>query len=67
MTVHSLGYGNQADVLRSRVAAAVAQEGRREYYDPYTAHGMGATDFAWPTLMLDMLEPDPGAAWSYLA
>jgi hypothetical protein len=62
-----LGYSEQADLLCSRVASAVTQEGLREYYDPYTAHGMGATDFAWSTLILDMLEPDPGAASSYLA
>ena len=62
-----LGYSEQADVLRSRVASAVAQEGLREYYDPYSARGMGAIDFAWSTLVLDMLEPDPGAASSYLA
>jgi hypothetical protein len=48
------------------VAEAVASAGLREYYHPYTGRGMGAVDFAWSTLVLELLEPDPLAASSYL-
>ena len=40
--------------------------GLREYHDPYTERGMGATNVACSTLTHDMLEPDPRAASSYL-
>jgi hypothetical protein len=54
-----VGYGSEADELARRVAAAVATSGVREYYDPRTATGMGARDFGWSTLLLEMIEPDP--------
>jgi hypothetical protein len=44
----------------------VAAHGLREYYNPFTGTGMGATDFAWSSLVLELLEPDPGAAHSHL-
>jgi hypothetical protein len=61
-----LGYAEQADALAARIGAAVAASGLREYYDPRTGRGMGATDFAWSTLILEMLEPDPRAQSAYL-
>ena len=61
-----LGYAAEAELLRTRVCAAVAAAGSREYYDPYTGHGMGAQEFAWSTLVLELLDPDPRAATSYL-
>ena len=60
-----LGYP-QADELAFRVAAAVEGEGLREYYDPITGAGMGARDFAWSTLVLELAQPDERAAASYL-
>ncbi len=54
-----LGYREQADTLAERLLAAVAREGLREYYDPFTGAGMGATRFAWSSLVLDLLEPEP--------
>ncbi len=36
------------------------------YYDPYTGRGMGATDFAWSSLIVELLDPDPRAAASFL-
>ena len=33
------------------------REGLREYYDPYTGEGLGARDFAWTSLILEMAEP----------
>ena len=51
-----LGYATQAAELGDRLAAAIAGAGLREYYDPFTGAGMGARDFAWSTLILEMLE-----------
>jgi hypothetical protein len=62
-----LGYAGQADELAERVAKAVETAGLREYYDPYTGEGMGATDFAWSTLVMELADPDPRAHRSYLA
>jgi Mannosylglycerate hydrolase MGH1-like glycoside hydrolase domain len=61
-----LGYQEQADELARRVIGAVLESGLREYYDPYTGRGMGAADFAWSALAIELIDPDPAAAWSYL-
>ena len=61
-----LGYREQAEELARRLAVTVAANGLREYYDPYTGAGMGATSFAWSTLVIELTEPDPRAADSYL-
>jgi hypothetical protein len=61
-----LGYDRPAATLVERVAAAMGPAGLREYYDPYSGRGMGAADFAWSSLVLDMLDPDPRVASSYL-
>jgi hypothetical protein len=59
-----LGYDEPAAQLGRRLGEAVATAGLREYYDPYTGAGMGAYDFGWSTLTLEMLEPDEPAARS---
>ena len=61
-----LGYEQPATELAGRLGAAVAGEGLREYYQPYTGRGMGAVAFGWSTLVLEMLEPAAVAAGSYL-
>ncbi len=61
-----LGYSAQARELAIRLGAAVAAAGLREYYEPYTGGGMGATNFSWSSLIVEMLEPDPRAARSHL-
>jgi hypothetical protein len=61
-----LGYQAQAQTLATSIAGAVAREGLREYYDPRNGGGLGAIDFAWSALVLEMIEPDAGAARSYL-
>jgi hypothetical protein len=48
------------------IAAAVAREGVREYYNPLTGQGLGAPDFAWTTLAVEMSDPDPAAIRSHL-
>ena len=57
-----LGYDQAAADLADRLGAAVAQAGLREYYDPYTGAEMGAQDFGWSSLVLELLEPDVDAA-----
>ncbi len=61
-----LGYRDEAAELGSRVAGAVAQAGLREYYDPYTGRGMGARNFSWSSLALELVSPDPRASSSHL-
>lgn len=59
-----LGYDEPADQLAERLAAAIAREGLREYYDPRSGSGMGAHDFAWSALVLEMLQGGREAARS---
>jgi len=54
-----LGYEPQAQQLSDRVIAAVAREGLREYYDPRDGTGMGARDFAWSALVVEVADPPP--------
>lgn len=61
-----LGYAEEAQTLTERLRTAVAAEGLREYYDPFEGRGMGATDFSWSSLIMELLDPDPRAAISYL-
>ena len=48
------GYDDLADTIVSRSLQAIEKSGFREYYHPYTAEGLGARDFGWTTLILDM-------------
>jgi hypothetical protein len=61
-----LGYAEPAADLARRLAGAIAVERLREYYNPFNGRGMGAIDFAWSALIMDMVEPDERAARSYL-
>ena len=61
-----LGYEAEARVLVQRLVPMVEREGLREYYDPRTGEGLGAREFAWSSLILEMADPDPAAARSYL-
>jgi hypothetical protein len=64
--VRRLGYAEAADELAARIGATVAHSGLREYYHPYTGAGMGALDFGWSSLVLELTDPDERAAASYL-
>ena len=61
-----LGYREQAEELAQSIARTVLAQGLREYYDPYSGRGMGAVDFAWSALAIELSEPDPRAARSYV-
>jgi hypothetical protein len=55
-----LGYAAEADTLARGLADAILREGLREYYDPFSGAGMGAREFGWSTLILEMMDGDPG-------
>ena len=61
-----LGYEQEAAAMVGALERTVLSQGLREYYDPHTGEGLGATEFAWSTLMLEMTDPDPAAPRSYL-
>jgi len=61
-----LGYDAEADQLGERLLAAVTRDVLHEYYEPFSGAGLGARDFAWSALALELAEPDPAAARSYL-
>jgi len=52
-----LGYERQAATLARGITETVAREGLREFYDPHAGRGMGAEDFAWSALALELLDP----------
>lgn len=52
-----LGEHELAADVAARVAAVWAREGFREYYEARTGQGMGARDFAWSTLLLELVDP----------
>jgi hypothetical protein len=61
-----LGYDEPAAELAARVSGAIAAQGLREYYDPHTGAGMGAVNFGWSSLAMELIEPDDRACSSYL-
>jgi hypothetical protein len=61
-----LGYEVPAQEMAAVLGRTVLREGLREYYHPYTGAGLGATDFAWTSLVLELADPSPDASRSYL-
>ncbi|WP_394834263.1 hypothetical protein LVJ94_47970 [Pendulispora rubella] len=49
------GYADVARTLALRTVDMVAKSGMREFYDPRDATGHGAKDFAWSSLVLDLM------------
>jgi glycogen debranching enzyme len=49
------GFDDVASELARRTVAMQARGGIREFYDPYTGEGYGATDFGWSCLSLDLI------------
>jgi glycogen debranching enzyme len=54
--LRELGYEDEADRIVRSLAGAVARHGFREYYNPLTGAGLGARDFGWSTLLVELLE-----------
>jgi hypothetical protein len=61
-----LGYQEPADQMARRIRRTVVAAGLREYYDPFTGAGMGAADFSWSALALELVDPDPAARTSHI-
>jgi glycogen debranching enzyme len=49
------GFHDVASELARRTVAMQARGGIREFHNPYTAEGYGATDFGWSCLSLDLI------------
>ena len=50
------GFDKEASLLRSKSISLLEKSGFREYYHPSTGEGLGATDFTWGGLVIDMLD-----------
>jgi hypothetical protein len=62
-----LGYSESADHMARMIERAIVERGMREYFNPFSGEGLGAFDFAWTSLAMEMSEPDlPAASRSYL-
>jgi hypothetical protein len=61
-----LDYRREAATLARGIERALLDSGLREFYSPYDGGGMGATNFAWSALALELVEPDPDARNSHL-
>jgi hypothetical protein len=61
-----LGYREYAATLADGVQLALLRSGLREFYDPHDGRGMGAGNFAWSALALELLDPDERAARSHI-
>jgi hypothetical protein len=57
-----LGYEEQAATIARAITETVSREGLREFYDPHDGRGMGARDFAWSALALELLDPRNASA-----
>lgn len=53
-TFAARGMSSLADSLRTSLAGLVARSGFREYYDPVSGEGLGAREFTWSGLLIDM-------------
>jgi hypothetical protein len=57
-----LGYEEEAATLARTITETVSREGLREFYDPHDGRGMGAQNFAWSALALELLDPSNASA-----
>ncbi len=61
-----LGYEEPAATMAAALCEAYAREGSREFYEPYTGEGLGASEFGWSTLIAELASPDPEAGRSHM-
>jgi GH15 family glucan-1,4-alpha-glucosidase len=50
------GYRQEVHKLLLSVKKLVSKSGLREYYNPFTGEGLGAEEFTWSGLMVDMTD-----------
>lgn len=50
-----LGYESEAARIVASLTLAAQRDGFREYYDPRTGEGLGARNFGWSTLLLELV------------
>jgi hypothetical protein len=58
-----LGYEEEARTLADGVCEAVLREGPREFYDPRNGRGMGAREFGWSTLAVELEVGDESGSY----
>lgn len=56
--LRSHGYGDVATELARRTVEMIARSGVREFFNPLTGDGLGAIDFGWSALVLDMIHAE---------
>jgi glycogen debranching enzyme len=56
--LRSHGYRDVATELAKRTVHMVGLGGTREFFNPYTAEGLGAIDFGWTALVLDLIQAE---------
>jgi Mannosylglycerate hydrolase MGH1-like glycoside hydrolase domain len=61
-----LGYDDEAERMAGALCEAYVREGSREFYEPFTGEGLGASEFGWSTLISELADPDPASAISHL-
>ncbi len=49
-------FDDVAEQIRQKTIATINRSGFREYYNPLTGDGLGAKDFGWSTLVVDMMK-----------
>jgi len=50
------GFEKEAEMIKDMSAALLKEEGFREQYSPETGEGLGADNFTWGALVLDMVK-----------
>jgi hypothetical protein len=55
--MRELGYEEEARRIVTSLVAAADRHGFREYYNPLDGRGLGARDFGWSTLLLELADP----------
>ncbi len=53
--MREIGFRRQAETIVRSLELAVDRAGYREYYHPHTGRGLGARDFGFATLLIDLL------------
>jgi neutral trehalase len=55
------GFRKEATNVVETLKGLISKGGFREYYNPFTGEGYGASDFTWSGLVVDMMNMEEGA------